>query len=302
MTIDNPAPQAATDIASPAITPANDGTTPNDFVEDNGPVNMDEGDNYSDPNTDDNDADGAPPEDVEIEVDGKKYKVPAPLKDGFLRREDYTRKTQEVAEIKRSLDQMAQQHQTVAQEVVDAKVQHRILNDNVTQYENWFQSPAWINLQQQDPTLAQQHYLRYTQLKDHSGKAEKFVAEKEQEHALNQQRLSAKQIEEGRAVLARDIPDWSQELVENLVKHAVAKHGYTVSEAQSVTDPRIVKMIYHSFKADQSAKKQATIKRVEAVQSVTPAPVVRSNATTSTKDPAKMSNAQYREWRSKQNF
>ena len=41
---------------------------------------------------------------AEVEIDGKTYKLPPELKDGFLRQADYTRKTQELAEQRRRME------------------------------------------------------------------------------------------------------------------------------------------------------------------------------------------------------
>ena len=41
---------------------------------------------------------------AEVELNGEKYKVPAALKDAFLMQADYTRKTQEVAEVRKTAE------------------------------------------------------------------------------------------------------------------------------------------------------------------------------------------------------
>src|SRR5256885_4430280 len=46
------------------------------------------------------------PDFAELDWEGQKIKVPVGLKDAFMRNEDYTKKTQELAEQRRSLDQM----------------------------------------------------------------------------------------------------------------------------------------------------------------------------------------------------
>ena len=51
----------------------------------------------------------------EIDYEGEKYKVPAKLKEAFLRQADYTRKTQEVAEQKRDIERQAAEVQQRAQ-------------------------------------------------------------------------------------------------------------------------------------------------------------------------------------------
>ena len=89
-----------------------DATNPVD-VEDDAVLDAPEVDaeSYSDDETPEADADGAPdegqPEDdtEEVDWDGAKYRVPKPLKDALLRQADYTRKTQELAEQRRTVEQ-----------------------------------------------------------------------------------------------------------------------------------------------------------------------------------------------------
>lgn len=54
---------------------------------------------------------------IDVEVDGKTYKVQSEAKDGYLRQSDYTRKTQEVAEQRRALEQFARTMQEREQQL-----------------------------------------------------------------------------------------------------------------------------------------------------------------------------------------
>src|ERR1700730_7367382 len=49
---------------------------------------------------------------AQLEWDGATYQVPVKLKDAFMRNEDYTRKTQELAEQRKSVDQLREISQT----------------------------------------------------------------------------------------------------------------------------------------------------------------------------------------------
>jgi hypothetical protein len=51
-------------------------------------------------------AEEAAPDLFDIEIDGETFSLPPKLKDAFLRNEDYTRKTQELADQRRSYDQL----------------------------------------------------------------------------------------------------------------------------------------------------------------------------------------------------
>jgi hypothetical protein len=47
----------------------------------------------------------------EVDYEGEKYKLPKKLKDALLRQQDYTQKTQQVAEQRRAIEAQAQQVQ-----------------------------------------------------------------------------------------------------------------------------------------------------------------------------------------------
>ena len=51
-----------------------------------------------------------PPELEEVEHEGKKYQIPKPLKGALLMQADYTRKTQEVAEQRRAVEEQQRQY------------------------------------------------------------------------------------------------------------------------------------------------------------------------------------------------
>ena len=61
------------------------------------------------------------PETVEIELDGKKYTVPADLKDSFLMQSDYTRKTQEIAAERKALSEAKERVQQASEAEVTAR-------------------------------------------------------------------------------------------------------------------------------------------------------------------------------------
>ncbi|MEK7206302.1 MAG: hypothetical protein AAB134_00265, partial [Pseudomonadota bacterium] len=93
------------------------------------------------------------PEPVEVEYEGKQYKLPPELKDAVLRQADYTRKTTEVAEARRAVEAEREQIQALAnrsQEEFQAHVTFTQLDAAVKQYEtiDW---AAWM---QTDPNAA----------------------------------------------------------------------------------------------------------------------------------------------------
>src|SRR5882672_4989297 len=57
---------------------------------------------------------------AELEWDDAKYQVPVKLKDAFMRNEDYTRKTQDLAEQRKSVDQLREISQTKQMDAIFA--------------------------------------------------------------------------------------------------------------------------------------------------------------------------------------
>jgi hypothetical protein len=84
-------------------------------------------------------------DDLEYEP-GKKYRVPKPVKDGWLRQADYTRKTQEVAEHRKALEAERQAFgQTAAsvQQHIEAVADLRVVDRTLKEYENVDWERAW---------------------------------------------------------------------------------------------------------------------------------------------------------------
>lgn len=190
--------------------------------------------------------DGEPsePELVEIERDGKTYKVPAELKDDFLRQADYTRKTQEIASLRKELEVSRDAVSKAGEAEVQAKAQAYAIQAALEQY----QGVDWNALEAQDPQSAMRHWRQYSQLRDALEVANKSYDEAVQARQFETQREAAKRIEQGVAELQRDIPGWGPQLVEQLIAFG-EQQGFSREYMQSVDDPKLVKLMFHAFKA-----------------------------------------------------
>ncbi len=101
----------------------------------------------------------------EIEWEGKKYSIPKELKYGFMMNADYTRKTQEVAEQRKSVE--AQKEQAAAlyqasQDYIEAKAAVKMIEGQLQQYQNL----NWTQLEQEDPMAAMSHWRQFQTLKE----------------------------------------------------------------------------------------------------------------------------------------
>jgi hypothetical protein len=152
----------------------------------------------------------------EVELDGVKYSVPKEVKRAILRKEDYTRKTQEIADVRKGLDQREQQLNQHA-EVQKATLSERVQLANIESELDTYGKVDWGKLHSEDPALHTHHTQRQNDLRYQLQVLKGQIADKESK-ALETQRASrAKQAQDSEAVIARDIKDWGPAKAEQFV-------------------------------------------------------------------------------------
>ena len=208
------------------------------------------------------------PDLVEIEVDGESYKVPEVLKDKFMLQADYTRKTQEVAEQRKQVEQAQAQLQTQAQ------LQQQNLEDYAKliaadKQLQAYQQVDWNALYDSDPAEFVRLKEAYRELKDSRTELTQTLTAKQQQQMIEQQAHLSKIIEEGKQVLAKEIPNWNPTLAKELSDYGVSRLGFKAEEVQSVVDPRVVKMLHKAYLYDKlQSGKTVTQKKVQNLPKV----------------------------------
>jgi hypothetical protein len=241
-----------------------------------------------------------PPEDEELEeeLDGVKLRgkkeALEKIKAERLMQADYTRKTQDVAETRKSLEaeraqfqQNAQLHQQYQRELA----QVYSIDERLAQ----FQQVNWQALTDQDPVQALKLHTEFTQLQAHKGQLVNALTQKQQAQAQEQQRNTARQLMEARQVLERDIKGWSPELAAKLTDHGVAM-GIPREVLDTITQPAIVKLIHDSYTLKQLEKQRAK----PPAQPAPPVTRLTGGNAASAKEPASMSDAEFAAWRKRQ--
>lgn len=270
-----------------------------------------------DPDNEEDDGD-----DEEVDFEGGKYRVPKVLKDALLRQADYTKKTMELADLRKATDAekatIAAEAARVAEHVASLdklreqttatladRVKLQAVDDEITIYAGMTQD-QWADLNQRDPAGYQAHRDRYTDLRLNRNSLAEQLAQKEtaftaeqkriqDEQALSTQQATAKRLEEGRAVLARDIPDWGPELRGKLVEHGQKALGFTAEEILAVEDPRLIKLLHRDMTGHQSTEQRKTAANVRAATAVTPARTVGGATAPVAKNPERMTDAEWME-------
>lgn len=188
----------------------------------------------------------------EVEHEGQKYRIPKALKSALMMNADYTRKTQEVAELRRAAEAERTQYQRASAEHVQALAAVHSIDQQLGQ----FQQVNWQQLSDEDPIQAQKLWMQYTQLKDSRQQIAGQVQQMEQQRAFETQQATAKRIEEGQAILKRDIPNWGPETARQINDFAAKEFGFQPQELAQVTDPRVVKILHAAMVGTQLVKKQ----------------------------------------------
>lgn len=198
----------------------------------------------------------ADPDEIEDELDGIKVKgkkdLVEKLKAERLMHADYTRKTQEAAEIRRAAEAERTQYAQANAEQVRAMATLVSMDQQLQQ----MQQIDFQALNQQDPVKAQELFFQMQQLKDNRQQFAGQLQQMEQQRTFEAQRLVAKQIEEGDAVLKRDIPGWGPEVGRKVFDFATKELGADPGALSNLTDPVLAKALYYAMVGKQALAKQ----------------------------------------------
>lgn len=194
---------------------------------------------------------------VTVKIDGKEEQIP--LKEaiaGYQRQADYSRKTAHVAELRKQVEQHAQQ-------VMAERAQYAQLLGALQEQlqQSVQQEPDWEKLYAEDP-------LEYVRQKDlHREQAERLqAAAAEQQRVMTlMQHQNVQQIrqmvQEGRSTLQEKFPAWKNpERWEKdrvaIREYAVSKLGFTEEQVSQVYMPAAVEAVYKAMKYDQLMSKR----------------------------------------------
>jgi hypothetical protein len=178
------------------------------------------------------------PETVEVEYEGRKFKVAPELKDALLRQSDYTRKTQELAAERQTQAQL-KETLTKAFQVTQqlpgllAELQYTESQIAALQQVDWdtlrATDPLGYTEKRQDALILQQ---RHQAALANLNQAPQMLQQMEQEQIRAEAQRALPVIKE-------KIPDWGPERVTK-IKSVASEYGFSDAELANLVDPRIV--------------------------------------------------------------
>lgn len=285
-------PEADLEAAS---TPADDGVDTSTDIDADDDTDQDEADgDDADGQSDETDDDSE-----EIEVKGAKYKIPKAVKPLLLMQEDYTKKTQEVADQRRALEsreteitQKAEQRAEFQKANLAEFAKLHTIDADIAAYQA-LTAEQWEALKAKDIDAYREHKDSFRDLKDERDTIARALAAKETEANQEREKVATEAHSNSRKAMADvltgraktesghdlTIPDLTVEKLNAIGKFAAEAFGVTAEELSQITDPRILKALDESrlYRAGQAKAKK--VERVEASQKTTPAKTVGGAAT-----------------------
>jgi hypothetical protein len=207
------------------------------------------------------------PEFQEIEYEGKTYQVPPELKDALLRQSDYTKKTTEVSERQRAIEQKELQIKAAEEQ---RKFNESVKDDIGAIQEIDFQIKQWKSVDVTGFTSEQMWQLSRTidGLKEKRAELSNGLNGKWQSFQQQQAQLAQEARAKAEELVSKSVKGWGPEVQKALTDYGI-QEGYTNAElAQLSSDARIVKTLWkaHQFDKLQTQKIEGKVKSVPTVK------------------------------------
>lgn len=229
------------------------------------------------------DEDGNPiePEDEEVDLDDLKLKVPKDqaqkVREALLRQADYTRKTQELAEQRKAFETERQNVVQATNEELNAFAQASNLGQRLAAFQqiNWnaWNQQAQTNFDYDEQAKIQAAWMEYQQVKDAHANAVGQLQNLQNQRVSTVQQETARRVEEGRQVLARDI-GWNDELKAKLTDYALGQGLSRDDLADLEATPAAAKILRDAYEGHQARQKQQAANKHLQAQQAQPAATV----------------------------
>jgi hypothetical protein len=232
----------------------------------------------------------------EVEYEGAKYKVPAPLKDALLRQADYTQKTMTLAEERRAVEAQRSQileAQQLSRAEINAFSELNVLNTQLADFEG----VDWTQLDHSDPQVQHAKGVRDELARKHQVLSAQINQHLTAKQARAQQE-TAKEREATDAAMSKIVKDWNPEKRSQFEAFAVSQG--IPAEYAGQAGPAEMKIIRLAMIGAQAEQQRVAALKAAANAKTQPAPELGAGAGSGTSDPDAMTPAQYRAWRARQ--
>ena len=206
----------------------------------------------------------------EVELDGEKLKLPKKVAEAVMRQQDYTRKTQEVAQQRRTVEDRAQ-YLDAREQILQSTYQEAAELQATAKQLEQYAALDWNALIAEDPQQAMRLSMARQELQSKLTEKQRAVQTLVSNAETARVQHLAKQQELGRVELQRRVGALSDTDRKRTYEQGVAL-GYTDQELSTIADPRIMHALFKAAQWDalQAAKPQAMKKVAQAPAAVKP--------------------------------
>lgn len=240
---------------------------------------------------------------IEVERDGKTYRIPKAAEPLLMFQQDYTRKTQDLAEQRRQFE-AARQEAMAMQETREALFQEEAQLVNVRQGLARFQNVNWQAFAAQDPAGYTQAHAEYTNLKEYHDRLSAHVEGRKAELSQKSEQETAIALERAMSHLNNPKPEIGWDGKFDASKRTTLTNfglelGFTNEELANTTHPLMIQTLNLARIGYETLRKQTASLKKPVVEAK-PVPQVTSSKTRTQKDPDKMPIKDWVKWRNEQ--
>lgn len=207
----------------------------------------------------DSDEDTAEPDElVEVEYEGKQYKLPPELQKAVLRQADYSRNMNEVGQTKKVLAQRAEFVEAAlegAAKKAEALASVQLLEQQMRQLE----ALDFNRLQQEDPARASLIGFQYLSAKQQLAEAHARTEAVNGDVEKAREALMQSRRQEMFATLKKEVPTWGDRDGQALTAWHLARGG-TYEDLANATDAQRILDMHKAMKYDQLQASKAGLK------------------------------------------
>lgn len=206
---------------------------------------------------------------VEVEIEGKTYKVPPELQKGYLRQSDYSRAMNAVSEKEKTYTsrlELIDGAEKAAEERAEALAAVHLLDARSKALEE-----ALAQAKKEDPQQAALIALELIDVRDQRREANNAAAQVARKLTDTKNKLFQERVTDMAKVLDKDLPGWRDQVGSEITKYAESI-GYSRDEIGAITDPKVVIALDKArrFDALQKSKEQLKAKAKDAPPVVKP--------------------------------
>jgi len=190
------------------------------------------------------------PDFAELDWEGQKIQVPVGLKDAFMRNEDYTKKTQELAEQRRSLDQMrelAQQGQLQSTFIESIAPEQQ----EIAVIDAYLQQAGKLDWSQMSTDQMLRHKVEIDSIKERRAQLTSSIGEKRAKFTTEMKAKIDELRGKSRELASKSIAGFTEE-TEKAMRAYAKSEGLSEAELDNVLlDARSYKIIWKAMQFDK---------------------------------------------------